>query len=64
VWAKVRQIFFAWWVWAIVAIVALIYDNWGLAITTGLSTLASRSVPVCGPPEAVMTSLPAGPRPA
>ena len=35
-WAKVRQIFFAWWVWAIAAIVALIYDNWGWAIGTGL----------------------------
>ena len=36
VWAKVRQIVFAWWVWAIAAIVALVYDNWGWAIGTGL----------------------------
>jgi len=36
VWAKVRQIFFAWWVWALLAIVALVYDNWGWAIATGL----------------------------
>ena len=36
VWAKVRQIFFAWPVWAVAAIVALIYDNWGWAIATGL----------------------------
>ncbi len=36
VWAKVRQILFAWWVWAVAAIVALIYDNWGWAIATGL----------------------------
>ena len=35
-WAKVRQIVFAWWVWAIAAITALIYDNWGWAIGTGL----------------------------
>ncbi len=36
VWAKVRQIVFAWWVWAAALIVALIYDNWGWAIGTGL----------------------------
>ena len=36
VWAKVRQIIFAWWIWAIAAIVALVYDNWGWAIGTGL----------------------------
>jgi cardiolipin synthase len=35
-WAKVRQIVFAWWVWGIAAIVALVYDNWGWAIGTGL----------------------------
>jgi cardiolipin synthase len=35
-WQKVRQITFAWWVWAIAAIVALVYDNWGWAIGTGL----------------------------
>jgi len=35
-WAKVRQIFFAWWVWGIAAITALAYDNWGWAIGTGL----------------------------
>jgi cardiolipin synthase A/B len=35
-WAKVRQIVFAWWVWAIAVIVALVYDNWGWAIGTGL----------------------------
>ena len=35
-WAKVRQIMFAWWVWGIAAIVALVYDNWGWAIGTGL----------------------------
>jgi len=32
----VRQILFAWWVWGIVAIVALINDHWGWAIGTGL----------------------------
>jgi cardiolipin synthase len=37
-WAKVRQIIFAWWVWAIVAVIALVYDNWGWAIGTGLMT--------------------------
>jgi cardiolipin synthase len=36
VWAKVRQLFFAWWVWAIAFIVALVYDNWGWAVGTGL----------------------------
>ncbi len=36
VWAKVRQILFAWWVWAFALIAALIYDNWGWAIGTGL----------------------------
>ena len=36
VWAKVRQIVFAWWVWGIAAITALVYDNWGWAIGTGL----------------------------
>ena len=36
VWAKVRQIVFAWWVWGIAAVVALVYDNWGWAIGTGL----------------------------
>jgi cardiolipin synthase len=36
VWAKVRQLFFAWWVWATAFILALIYDNWGWAIGTGL----------------------------
>jgi cardiolipin synthase len=35
-WAKVRQIFFAWWVWAGVAIFALIYDSWGWAAGAGL----------------------------
>src|SRR5688572_13902838 len=35
-WAKVRQIVFAWWVWAITAVAALVYDNWGWAIGTGL----------------------------
>ncbi len=35
-WAKVRQVMFAWWVWAIAAIIALVYDNWGWAIGTGL----------------------------
>ena len=35
-WAKIRQILFAWWVWAIAAITALVYDNWGWAIGTGL----------------------------
>ena len=35
-WAKVRQIVFAWWVWGIAAITALVYDNWGWAIGTGL----------------------------
>ena len=36
VWAKVRQIVFAWWLWAIAAIVSLVYDNWGWAVGTGL----------------------------
>ena len=27
-----RQIIFAWWVWGIAAIIALVYDNWGWAI--------------------------------
>ena len=31
-----RQIVFAWWVWAIIAITALVYDKWGWAIGTGL----------------------------
>ncbi len=35
-WAKVRQIVFAWWVWCIAAVTALVYDNWGWAIGTGL----------------------------
>jgi cardiolipin synthase len=35
-WAKVRQFVFAWWVWAVAAITALVYDNWGWAIGTGL----------------------------
>jgi cardiolipin synthase A/B len=35
-WAKVRQIVFAWWVWGIAAVTALVYDNWGWAIGTGL----------------------------
>src|SRR5688572_18059058 len=35
-WAKTRQIMFAWWVWAFVAITALVYDNWAWAIGTGL----------------------------
>ena len=35
-WAKTRQILFAWWVWAIVAVTALVYDNWAWAIGTGL----------------------------
>jgi cardiolipin synthase len=32
----VRQIVFAWWVWGIAAIIALVYDNWEWAIGTGL----------------------------
>jgi cardiolipin synthase len=35
-WAKTRQVLFAWWVWAIIAITALVYDKWGWAIGTGL----------------------------
>ena len=35
-WAKVRQLLFAWWLWGIFAIIALIYDNWGWAIGTGV----------------------------
>ena len=31
-----RQILFAWWVWGIAAITALVYDNWAWAIGTGL----------------------------
>ena len=51
VWAKVRQIIFAWWIWAIAAIVALVYDNWGWAIGTGshvgvrVPRMAERSAP-------------------
>jgi cardiolipin synthase len=37
-WAKVRQLIFAWWVWGIAAITALVYDNWGWAIGTGLGS--------------------------
>ena len=40
-WAKTRQILFAWWVWAIIAITALVYDNWGWAIGTGLMSAFS-----------------------
>jgi cardiolipin synthase len=35
-WAKIRQILFAWWMWAVIAITALVYDKWGWAIGTGL----------------------------
>ena len=35
-WAKVRQVIFAWWMWAGAGVVALVYDNWGWAIGTGL----------------------------
>ena len=35
-WAKVRQGVFAWWIWAILAIVALIDHKWGWAVGTGL----------------------------
>src|SRR5688572_27647208 len=35
-WAKTRQILFTWWMWAMAAITALVYDNWGWAIGTGL----------------------------
>jgi cardiolipin synthase len=34
-WGKIRQIVFSWWIWAIAAVVALIYDNWGWAAFTG-----------------------------
>src|SRR5688500_10345468 len=37
-WAKVRQLIFAWWVWGTAAITALVYDNWGWAIGTGLGS--------------------------
>jgi cardiolipin synthase len=39
VWAKVRQIVFLWWAWGTAAIIALIYDNWGWAVGTGLMAL-------------------------
>ena len=39
VWAKVRQILFWWWAWGAAAIIALIYDNWGWAIGTGLMAI-------------------------
>ena len=52
VWAKARQMLFAWWVWGIVAIVALIYDNWGWAIGTGLmSAFAFLAWPTEVPPR-------------
>jgi cardiolipin synthase A/B len=38
-WAKVRQLVFAWWLWAIGFISALIYDSWGLAVGTGLMSV-------------------------
>jgi cardiolipin synthase len=38
-WAKVRLIVFCWWVWAIAAIIALIYDKWGWATGTGLMAI-------------------------
>ena len=40
-WAKTRQILFAWWVWAVIAITALVYDKWGWAIGTGLMSAFS-----------------------
>jgi cardiolipin synthase len=39
VWAKIRQIFFAWPVWAAATVVALVYDNWGWAVFTGLMSV-------------------------
>ena len=38
-WATVRLLIFRWWIWAAAAIVALIYDNWGWAIGTGLMSM-------------------------
>ena len=35
-WGKVRQLIFAWWMWAGAGVIALVYDNWGWAIGTGL----------------------------
>ncbi len=37
-WARVRQLIFAWWVWGVFAITALVYDKWGWAIGTGLGS--------------------------
>ena len=39
VWAKTRQILFWWWIWGALAVVFLIYDNWGWAIGTGLASV-------------------------
>ena len=51
-WAKVRQLIFAWWVWGIAAITALVYDNWGWAIGTGsMSIFAYLAWPSEVPPR-------------
>ncbi len=40
-WAKTRQVLFAWWAWAVIAITALVFDKWGWAIGTGLMSAFS-----------------------
>ncbi|MSO56955.1 MAG: hypothetical protein EXQ55_08560 [Acidobacteria bacterium] len=39
VWQKTRQIIFWWWIWGTAAVIALIYDQWGWAIGTGLTAI-------------------------
>jgi cardiolipin synthase len=34
-WAKTRQVIFWWWVWALLATISLVYDQWGWALGTG-----------------------------
>lgn len=51
-WATFRLLFFRWWIWGTASIVALIYDNWGWAIGTGLmSVFASLAWPREVPPR-------------
>jgi cardiolipin synthase len=51
-WAKVRQFVFAWWLWGIASVTALIFDNWGWAIGTGvMAALASLLWPREVPPR-------------
>ena len=51
-WAKVRQVVFTWWVWGIASVTALIYDNWGWAVGTGvMAAFASLIWPSEVPPR-------------